>query len=193
MSKVIRAHDSCWRAAFDAEASRLRVLLAPAVPSIHHIGSTAVPGIFAKPIIDMLVEAADMSSVDACSSAMEGAGYAARGEYGIPGRRYFSRKSVQVSVTGFHVHVYERGSSHIDRHLAFRDYLLARPDVAAVYTTLKRSLAGDGGVLSADYQARKSDFVASIERAAIEFARKRQNGAALAISAASSIRASEAP
>jgi len=173
MSKVIRAHDSCWRAAFDAEASRLRVLLAPAVPSIHHIGSTAVPGIFAKPMIDMLVEAADMSSVDACSSAMEGAGYAARGEYGIPGRRYFSRKTPQDTVTGFHVHVYEHGSTHIDRHLAFRDYLLARPDVAAEYSRLKRSLAGDCGVLPADYQARKAAFVARIERAALDVAKLR--------------------
>ncbi len=94
--------------------------------AILHMGSTAISGSKAKPIIDLLVEVASIERVDACQADMAALGYAAHGEYGIPGRRYFSR-SVGEQHT-HHVHVYERGHEDIQRQLRFRDYLIAHPE-----------------------------------------------------------------
>jgi len=76
---------------------------------ICRIGSTAIPGIYAKPIIDLLVEVKDIIKVDEQSSAMESLGYEVMGEFGIPDRRYF-RKDSQEGVRTHHIHTFEVGS-----------------------------------------------------------------------------------
>ena len=165
--KIITAHDPEWRALFAMERRKLSEIFGPAALSIHHIGSTSIPDIWAKPVIDILVEAGDLARIDACTAGMTAIGYEARGEYGIPGRRYFARRAIVGERAGIHIHIYEQGSPHITRHIAFRDYLLARPDAAAKYSALKRSIADPSGVLPPDYVARKEDFVREIERAAL--------------------------
>lgn len=168
MQKIIAPHDPQWRQTFEAEATQVRRLLSPAALRIHHIGSTAIPAIYAKPVIDILIEASDLAGVDACAPRMTSAHYDVRGEYGIAGRRYFSKPASGAATTGFHVHVYEQGSPQIFRHLAFRDYLLERPDVAAAYSHLKQSIADASGALPADYVARKERFVAETQAAALD-------------------------
>ncbi len=165
--KTIRLHDPGWKDAFVAEALVLRACLGPAALAIEHIGSTAIPAIVAKPIIDILVTAHSLGAVDGRASAMEAAGYEARGEHGIPGRRYY-KKAPGLSDVGFHVHAFARGSRHIARHMRFRDFLLLRPDIAQEYSALKHSLANSAGELVDDYAERKAAFVDRVQRMATQ-------------------------
>lgn len=163
--KVIRPHDPQWKGRYAAEALALRTQLGAVALKTHHIGSTAIPGIVAKPIIDIVVEVSSLEELDECAPAMKKIGYEPRGEHGIAGRRYF-KKVVDASGVGFHVHCFARGSEHIARHVQFRDFLLLEPDIAREYSALKQSLASSAGVLVEDYAERKSDFVGRIQRLA---------------------------
>ena len=80
-----------WPAQFRREAARLKTLMGDELVAVHHIGSTSVPGLAAKPIIDLMPLARDIARFDALSPVLEEAGYRAWGEYGLPGRRYFTR------------------------------------------------------------------------------------------------------
>ena len=110
------------------------------IGAIHHIGSTSIPGTFAKPVIDVLVEVSDVNALDTIAEGMERLGYEGLGEFGIPGRRYF-RKDDSNGIRAFQVHAFVCDDSHVRRHVAFRDYLIAHPDIAAAYSALKRELA----------------------------------------------------
>ena len=134
------AYDPAWRSEFELEAKRIARSLGDIVVRIHHIGSTAIPGTFAKPIIDFLMEVEDIDELDQRSSSMEELGYEAMGEFGIPGRRYF-RKGHASGVRRQHVHTFEIASPEIERHIAFRDYMIAHPAEAQRYGDLKRTLA----------------------------------------------------
>ncbi|MEL6143497.1 MAG: GrpB family protein, partial [Bacteroidota bacterium] len=80
-----------WPNEFDKEAAKLVLTLGDIVQNLHHIGSTAVPGLMAKPIIDMMPEVSSLELLDAKSEQMESLGYEVMGELGIPGRRYFRK------------------------------------------------------------------------------------------------------
>jgi len=134
------APDPDWPANFQREAGLIVRELGRLVVAIHHIGSTSIPGIFAKPVIDILLEVADLDALDAISEGMRRLGYEGLGEFGIAGRRYF-RRNDPSGVRTHQVHAFLQGDPHVHRHLAFRDYLIAHPDVAAAYSTLKRRLA----------------------------------------------------
>jgi GrpB-like predicted nucleotidyltransferase (UPF0157 family) len=162
-------HNPHWRSDFEAEAGALRQRFGAALSAIHHIGSTAIPDIVAKPIIDILIETTSLAAIDERNAAMEAAGYQARGAFGIEGRRYFKKVGAPPAGPGFHVHVYEADSPHIVRHLHFRDYLLAKPQVAHAYSALKLSLCDAAGALPADYVSLKAGMVAQIERDALAF------------------------
>lgn len=140
MSVTVASHDPAWRGQFDVEAQRIAEQLGDVVVCLHHIGSTAIPGLPAKPIIDVLMEVADLESLDAATPALEALGYEAMGEYGIPRRRYFRRNDASGKRTN-HVHAFEVGTADVQRHLAFRDYMIAHPVAASAYGELKRELA----------------------------------------------------
>ena len=141
MRKVeVIPHTLKWREMFEIESKRVTDALGENVFAVHHIGSTAIPHIYAKPIIDLLVEVKDIARVDAHSPSMESLGYDVMGEYGILGRRYF-RKDSQEGVRTHHVHTFEVGSEQVERHLAFRDYMISHPEDAQRYSELKRRLA----------------------------------------------------
>ncbi|WP_395646030.1 GrpB family protein [Terricaulis sp.] len=163
--KTIRPHDPRWTQMFAAEAQAIAARLGKTALQIDHIGSTAIPDIFAKPVIDILVRVTSLSDLDARTAAMTAIGYEPRGEHGIAGRRYYKKK-IGASGVGFHVHCYPHESEQIARHLHFRDLLLLEPDVAAQYSALKQSLANADGVLVADYAARKAEFVRRVQDAA---------------------------
>jgi GrpB-like predicted nucleotidyltransferase (UPF0157 family) len=113
--------------------------------AIHHIGSTAVPGLDAKPIIDILVVLEETGSIQSFDTQMEANGYRVRGECldaavpGTPGRFYFTKDTAGVRT--HHVHACAQGHSEILDKLAFRDYLRSHPAAAAAYGQLKRRLA----------------------------------------------------
>jgi GrpB-like predicted nucleotidyltransferase (UPF0157 family) len=151
MSPVV-PHDPRWAARYAETAARVAAALAPLAVTLHQIGSTAVPSIMAKPIIDMLGEVESLDALDAASPRLVAIGFEAMGDYGIPGRRYFRLN--ESGVRSHHLHVFAAGAPPIARHLAFRDYLIAHPDVAADYSALKAGLSGDG------YQEAKDPFIA---------------------------------
>ncbi|MBW4518975.1 MAG: GrpB family protein [Scytolyngbya sp. HA4215-MV1] len=132
-------HQPNWHHEFERETAKLLLALGNNVVAIYHIGSTAIPQIYAKPIIDLLVEVNHLGRVDESNAAMQALGYEAKGEFGISGRRYF-RKDTVAGVRTHQVHIFAGGSAEVDRHLAFRDYMIAHPADAQQYSELKRRL-----------------------------------------------------
>lgn len=163
MSLVV-PYDPRWASGFAVEAAAVRNAVGPTQTGLEHIGSTAVPGLPAKPIIDMLGIAASLDAIDASSLAK--LGFTALGEYGIEGRRYF-RKEAPNGARTHHLHIFAAGHPDIERHLAFRDYLRAHPPVAADYAALKADLAGRD-----DYQQAKAAFVVATAAAAVAWRRR---------------------
>jgi GrpB-like predicted nucleotidyltransferase (UPF0157 family) len=140
MKVQVVSYDPAWKDRFSAEADRIVHALSGGMVVIYHIGSTSIPGIYAKPIIDMLLEAGDPAELDDKTSTMAWLGYEAMGEFGIPGRRYFRKNDVS-GIRIFQVHAFQAGSREIERHLAFRDYMIAHPVEAQRYSALKQRLA----------------------------------------------------
>ena len=166
MRKVeIVAHDPNWQKEFERESRHLAKALGRNLKAIHHIGSTAIPCIYAKPIIDFLGEVEAIATVDLCNSAMETLGYEAMREYGIPGRRYF-RKDNAAGIRTHHVHIFETGSDQIRRHLSFRDYMRTYPEDAQAYSNLKRKLAKAHPTDIEAYMDGKHDFIQVMDRKA---------------------------
>jgi GrpB-like predicted nucleotidyltransferase (UPF0157 family) len=161
---AIVAYDPRWEAVFAAEADRLQQALGALALRIDHHGSTAVPGLAAKPIIDIQVSVASLQPMAAYRTLLEAAGYVH-----VPSeddsRCPFFHRPRQWPHT-HHVHVVEAGGLEERRTLAFRDYLRARPDAAAQYEQLKRTLAERHGGMDAAsreaYAREKTEFVEDV-------------------------------
>ena len=160
MGRIIEVvpHDAtAWRAAFAREARALKHVFGEAVIAIHHVGSTSIPGLPAKPIIDLLVVLRETVTIGRFSSAMEALGYRVRGECldaevpGTPGRFYFSKD--QDGRRTHHTHACAVGHVEIADKLAFRDYLRAHPRRAAVSSRQYRLHARQGPIHSHRSQA----------------------------------------
>ena len=169
MAYRVVAHDPAWRAAYEGEAARIRRALGDALVAVHHIGSTAIPGIEAKPVIDLCLEVRSLDDLDARVEAMEALGYEVLGEFGIPRRRFFLRDDV-AGVRTHHVHAFAAGDAEVRRHLAFRDYVIAHRDVARAYGRLKRELARAHPDDIEAYIAGKDPFIKEHEARALEWA-----------------------
>jgi GrpB-like predicted nucleotidyltransferase (UPF0157 family) len=163
--------DPGWPAEFAAEAGRVRAALGGMTAAVHHIGSTAVPGLWAKPIIDLLLEVEALEALDARAPALTGLGYEALGEFGIPGRRYF-RKNSAAGVRTHQIHAFARGGAEGERHLAFRDYLIAHPEVARAYGRLKQRLAAAHPDDLEAYMDGKDPFIKEHEAKAVRWSRR---------------------
>ena len=158
-------HDPLWAEDFARESAAISSAAGPALIAIHHIGSTAIPGIHAKPIIDMLAVTGDLAVLDANACRFASLGYESLGEFGIPGRRYF-RKNNSAGERTHQIHAFQLGSPQIARHLAFRDYLKAHPDVAREYDALKHRLASAFPNDIGSYTDGKDTFIQEIDRRA---------------------------
>lgn len=157
-------HNPAWSDHFQAEAEKLVAIFGPEVVAIHHMGSTAIPGIQAKPVIDILLEVKDIEHVDGFNDEMRRQGYTPNGEFGIPGRRYFSR--VIDTIHTHHVHAFQSGHPEIARVLNFRDYLRVHPDEARAYSHLKEGLAQNFRTDPEGYTNAKSEFIRAIDEKA---------------------------
>ncbi|WP_027963734.1 GrpB family protein [Halalkalibacillus halophilus] len=155
-----------WPQLFEKEAGKLRALFGKEIVTIHHIGSTSVPGLKAKPVIDMMPIVQDISMVDSFNDEMQQMGYESKGENGIKGRRYFQKGGDQRS---HHVHFYQVGSPEIDRHLAFRDYLRAHPEPKQRYGDLKEELAMRFPDDIESYISGKESYAKEIEKRALDW------------------------
>jgi gamma-glutamyl-gamma-aminobutyrate hydrolase PuuD len=154
--------DPTWAGRFEEEAKRLAAILpAELVTRIDHIGSTAVPDLPAKPIIDIQVSVRTLEPVAAVVAPLRAAGYRHAIDPWSDDHEFFSRDDGDVRAV--HVHVCLAGSPWERRHLGFRDWLRIHPDDAADYAALKRALAASHGVDRAAYTEGKSDFIARID------------------------------
>lgn len=151
-------YDRDWPDRFAEERAHLTDLLGRASSAIHHVGSTSVPGLAAKPVIDILIETPDLSSIDDRTRDLTGRGYIAKGEHGISGRRYFSRPADETTPK-VHLHVFEEGRDEALLHLRLRDHLRAHPAEARRYGAFKMKLAERYGEDRAAYQAAKAPFI----------------------------------
>lgn len=131
-------YNPLWPQQFAMEAGLIKKALGENCVEIFHIGSTSVPGLAAKPVIDMISVVQNIAQVDLKSSAMLDLSYTARGENGIPFRRYFQKGTAQPS---FNVHVFEQGNPEIERHLKFCEWMRAHPNDRQQYADLKIALA----------------------------------------------------
>jgi len=172
MRRIIEVvpYDRRWPDRFSEEAEALEEVFGMEIVAIHHVGSTAIPGIRAKPIIDVLVEVRDLGRIDGFASEMSARGYIPKGEFGIPGRRFFIKGSETERT--HHIHVFESGHPAAERHLAFRDYLRAHPEAARAYGNLKAELATEFRHDIEGYMAGKDAFIKEIERKATAWKRR---------------------
>lgn len=152
-----------WVMMYEEEAARIKKVMNTILINITHIGSTAIPGIKAKPVIDILVEVKDIGEVEQYNNEMEKLGYEPMGEYGIPGRRFFIKGGNNRT---HHIHVFQEGNKEIERHLNFKEYLIAHPDVAKEYSKLKEKLAAEFTYDIENYVKGKSELIQEIDEKA---------------------------
>lgn len=162
-------HNPAWKEAFEAEAAVLRSVLGEKALAVHHIGSTSVPGLAAKPIIDVLIEVQEIERFGDSDRAMAEKGYEVWGEHGIPGRRFFTKN--RGPERRYNVHIFQAGTPEVERHLAFRDYLIQHPQTASDYARLKGELAREHPTDIESYINGKDPFVKDTERRAISHIR----------------------
>ena len=162
MKIIVAEYSSVWPHMFEEEKNRLEQIL-PDSSVIEHIGSTAVHGLVAKPVIDIMVGLTIFAVADSLVSSVEALGYeyVSQVESEMPYRRYFRKE--KGGVRTHHIHMVAIGSEFWNRHLCFRDYLRTHPNIAAEYANLKRNLANQEWQDMNDYAAAKTDFIQSIE------------------------------
>ena len=143
-------YNSHWPEMFFHEAAKIQAALGENCVTVHHIGSTSISGISAKPIIDMVPVVKDILKVDA--TALKNLGYEGRGELGMLFRRYFSNHVC-------HLHIWEEGNPEIDKHLIFRNYLMSNLNELKRYENLKLDLAKIFSQDRASYTLSKGDLI----------------------------------
>ena len=164
-------YDARWPALFTAEAQRIRRACAALPVTLEHIGSTSIPGMCAKPVLDILAGRPRDAPISDYVTALGHAGYVHRGERGIPGREFFRRGDPRA----YHVHLVEEGGPLWREYLGFRDYLRTHHDAARRLAHVKRGLAAQFANDREAYINAKSPHVEEILRLAGVAAAPRQN------------------
>ncbi len=159
MSRLrLEAQAPDWPARFAAEAERIRGAAGAHLRAVEHVGSTAVPGLFGKPVLDVALAVADEAAAAACVEPLRALGYEHRGPYGDdPRRRYFVRDEAGRRVAQLHLYILPAAAW--DDKLAFRDALRADPELAAAYAAEKRRVAVEVAWDKAAYARAKEPFV----------------------------------
>ncbi len=158
---IVVDYNPQWPERFAEEAGALRQAIGDGLVAIEHVGSTAIPGLAAKPIIDILVGVQTLARGEAAVPALEALGYEYRGENGIPGRLYFRKGLVQFQRT-HHLHLVELGHEQWAPMLSFRDYLRTHSEEARQYEVLKRGLAVQFRDDRRAYTNGKEEFVRAV-------------------------------
>ncbi len=171
MSKQIRiievvAYNLNWKKEYTEESVKIQNILGKEIIKMHHIGSTAIPGIYAKPVIDILIEVKDIENIDEYNHEMNKLGYIPKGEFGIKGRRFFLKGLYERTN---HLHVFQTGDEEIQKHLNFRDYMISHPKIAKEYEALKKDLAVKFRHDNEGYCSGKDEFIKDIDKKAKEW------------------------
>ncbi len=160
-------HSSDWAARALAEAERLKAAVGDTLIVVHHIGSTSIPDILAKPVIDLMPLVEDLAALDAREANIKALGYDWYGEFGLAGRRYCKKDDPITKKRQFNVHFYQVDNPGIARHLAFREYLRAHPKIAKEYEAEKVRAAAlqPNDVLA--YNDEKNAWIKRVEADAV--------------------------
>jgi GrpB-like predicted nucleotidyltransferase (UPF0157 family) len=153
---IIAEYDPVWAQQFERLRSRIAPALGPLAAAIEHVGSTAVAGLAAKPIIDIDILLRERHDLAAAIKKLYGLGYLHRGDLGIAGRESFRAPTHDFA---HHLYLCLPEYGEFDRHIAFRDYLRTHPDDVAAYARLKRQLAAEHSTDRDAYTRAKSEFV----------------------------------
>jgi len=168
---VIAGYDRRWPAMFEAERARIVEAIGGWLVDIQHVGSTSVPGLAAKPIIDIMPGIRSLADAPRIIDPLARIGYEYVPEYEdqLPERRYFRKPPGPERQwrRDFHMHIVETTSDFWRRHLAFRDYLRSHPEACAEYAALKRKLAAQFSADRDGYTDAKTGFITRIERLAM--------------------------
>lgn len=166
MRVIVTEYQPAWVEQFEEEAQALKQILKENCLKVEHIGSTSVPNLAAKPIIDFLVIVEEIEKVDLLQGEFERIGYEYMGEFGLSGRRYLRKSPIKRT---HHVHIYQfDNTQEILRHLAFRNYLRENPAIATTYGTLKKQLAQAHPDSIDKYMDGKDAFIKKIEKEALK-------------------------
>jgi GrpB-like predicted nucleotidyltransferase (UPF0157 family) len=158
---VISDYDPLWPQQFATLRARLAHTLGGLAGAIEHIGSTAVPGLAAKPVIDIDVLLRSAADLPLAITRLASWGYEHQGDLSIPGRQTFRTRLADIP---HHLYVCPPGNEEYERHIVFRDHLRTHPEDAHAYAALKRTLAAILGDDRDAYTQAKSKFVAEILR-----------------------------
>jgi GrpB-like predicted nucleotidyltransferase (UPF0157 family) len=161
-SFTLVAYDPGWPARFEAARAAILQACPGVVTRVEHIGSTSVPGLEAKDIIDIMPGLARFADGERCIAPLAAIGYEYRGEYGIPGRHYWVKDDPATGIRLQNVHMYEVGHDDWTAHLPFRDYLRAHDDWRDAYAALKRQLAARYAGDVEAYAEAKTQFVKEV-------------------------------
>ena len=156
----VEPYNPDWPRLFEEESAQIMGALGDNCIMIHHIGSTSVPGLDAKPLIDMIPVVRDILQVDCAEKEMQALGYTARGEAGMLFRRFFYKDNIPRT---HNVHIFEEGNAEIDRHLMFRDWMRNHTDDRKNYADLKQRLAQEFTYDIDSYCFGKDQFVSEID------------------------------
>jgi GrpB-like predicted nucleotidyltransferase (UPF0157 family) len=154
----IRDYDPAWPVQFEALAARIRAALGEAAVAVDHTGSTSVPGLAAKPIIDITLTVPDTTDEASYVPALEAAGY--RFVAREPG--WFEHRLFKHDAPKSNLHVFSAGCPEVARMTRFRDWLRANPDDRALYQRTKRDLAAKQWAIVQDYADAKTEVVREI-------------------------------
>ncbi|MBU5440375.1 GrpB family protein [Tissierella sp. MSJ-40] len=160
-------YDENWENEYEKEEHNIKAILQDELINSFHIGSTSVPGLKAKPIIDIMLVVHDINKLDLFSKQFEELEYEVMGEFGIIGRRYF-RKGGDNRTHQIHAFQFDN-IAEIERHLLFRDYLRKHPEVCKQYGELKSKLAEQYPNDIEGYGDGKDSFVKNVEKEAIKW------------------------
>jgi GrpB-like predicted nucleotidyltransferase (UPF0157 family) len=157
-SILLAEYDPDWPRLYEREAERIGATLGPKALRIEHVGSTSVPGLAAKPLVDIVLVVADSSDEEAYVAALEAAGYVLR----IREPEWHEHRLFKGPDTNVNVHTFSDGCPEIERMVGFRDWLRAHDDDRELYERAKRELAAREWKYVQNYADAKSDVVEAI-------------------------------
>ncbi len=163
---IIQPYDPDWKRCYQVEETAIQAQIGQHIRAITHVGSTAVPGLAAKPIIDIMVGVDRLAEALACIAPLQHLDYTYHPEYEslMPERRYFTRQNLGLDT--HHLHLVELTSEFWDRHLVFRDYLRNHAEIARRYEALKLKLAEQFKFQRHVYTDAKTKFIETVIRQA---------------------------
>jgi GrpB-like predicted nucleotidyltransferase (UPF0157 family) len=169
---VLSPHRAEWADMAKAEAARLKAALGDNIETVHHVGSTSIPGIMAKAIVDLMPVVHSVAKLDAQEDAVRRLGYKWHGEFGLEGRRFCTFADPATGKRTYQLHFFTADNPNGTRMLTFRDYLRAHPFVAKAYEMEKIRAASTQPNDTTLYNAEKNDWIKRTEADALTWAAK---------------------